>query len=82
MSSDISQQYLQTKAYLERAAMCYRACAGIPDEELRSNARLIAAAPDLLAACESLLRYSINDSSGARMAIESAKAALAKAGAK
>lgn len=47
--------------------------------ERESNACLIAAAPDLLAACEALVNTAIQGNSGFNAAFVSARAAIAKA---
>ncbi len=54
-------------------------------QKQEANARLIAAAPDMLVACEALVLYDSNDTDDVKMminynnAIELAKAAIAKA---
>ena len=52
----------------------------VPDEISKANAALIAAAPDLLAACEALVKLLHADSStGGGHAVADARAAIAKA---
>jgi hypothetical protein len=53
----------------------------VSDTEAQANARLAAAAPDLAEALRLLLRLADHDEIGFRMALRSARAALAKAGA-
>lgn len=46
-----------------KKGMCFHVagCEGRPGDENNANARLIAAAPDLLAACKYTLRYFVGD---------------------
>ena len=59
-------------------ATCWHHCVGSIEQQMRSNALLIAAAPDLLAACVALLDDGHSfESEG--MARDAARAAIAKA---
>lgn len=49
------------------------------DDQDAPNARLIAAAPDLLAALEGLIRHEVNISGAARAYVHDARVAVAKA---
>ena len=49
------------------------------DDEAMANARVIAAAPELLEACESLLRFAERDRLPTDVAVNAARTAIAKA---
>lgn len=51
----------------------------VDEETMRANARLIAAAPDLLAACQALLDYTYNTSQPCTAIREQARNAIAQA---
>jgi len=74
----------------QRIAEVYAEAHDIPTEEAEANARLIAAAPELLEACEALISNAIIDGMSARIRdharqthttnpLEIAKAAIARA---
>ena len=59
-------------------ADCATGCRGLTCQERDANARLIAAAPDLLEACAALI--ACHDNGGTDVALALGRAAIAKAG--
>lgn len=58
-------------------ATCWHHCVGSIEREMEANARLIAAAPDLLEACRYIVEA--GETGDEMLAIENARAAIAKA---
>jgi hypothetical protein len=77
---DINGQAIVRGRHTE-IATCWHHCLGSLEIQMRANARLIAAAPDLLEACQTLATLRDTDDwiATGRLAVKQARDAIAKA---